>query len=157
MPVSYILYAWNDLLMCARNRFPSPLCFAHPWMAQLQKCLYKAYSVPHWALWWICTLFMMSVNVFYLVAFCCFTDMLHEPFGIYQYEFSVWISRVCTCHNALGLQIQWPDPERSLNDFCKNQHLSTCYIKQNLENCFCKKTSNSPKILIIQIQQIIII
>ncbi len=92
-----------------------------------QKCLYKVYSVSHWALRWICTLFMMSVNVFYLVACCCFTDMLHEPFGIYQYEFSVWISRVCTCHNALELQIQWPDPERSLNNFSKNQHLSICY------------------------------
>lgn len=116
-----ILFAWNDLLMCARHRIPSLLCFARLWMAPLQKCLWK--TVPHWTHWWICTLFMMSVNMFYLVAFSCITDMLHEPFRIYQYEFSVWISRVHACY-ALGLQIQWPDPERSLKAFCKNQNLS---------------------------------
>lgn len=81
-------------------------------------------KVPHWTHWWICTLFMMSVNMFYLVAFCCMTDMLHEPFRIYQYEFNVWISRVRICYYALWLQIQWPDPERSLKAFCKNQHFS---------------------------------
>lgn len=81
-------------------------------------------KVPHWAHWWICTLFMMSVNMFYLVAFCCMTDMLHEPFRIYQNEFTVCISRVRICYYALWLQIQWPDPERSLKAFCKNQHLS---------------------------------